>query len=464
MRAVVKNGIGVFHPQGFLDVEAAQSLLSIEDIKATEQSNASMILVSLKKVIFFNKNGLETFVTMLKKVHKANNAIVGFCDYDIKKFNSIMQFFEKDLTFSLFKTYEIASLFASNYSNENKNVLIYSDDKSQRAAMAIELHNNGYNPIVAQSEEEFNTKKTKKETYDIVIDNSFLGQMDSSIASRVTGNAIVYTLSEYLDADVSNNFNIAYHNNSLRVGFRLFVFEAYKVKNMNIHALNFFTKLATFAAEYNATICLVGLELEKIPQKFKENLEDVGYLFFKQLDDILEDKKLLSELGATNNAVAKDKRALNKALVAQLPKFIDATVSSINMITNAQAKKESAEVQVLSINDKEEKLASSIGFYGDIECMIMLVFPKSIAKKACELLIGEETNDDALILDSLAEFVNIIGGKAKTLLHDNDINVKITLPRTYDNIDNLIEVSNNKKGVQVDLSFDNDKFLFFLSR
>ncbi|MBN2781936.1 MAG: chemotaxis protein CheX [Campylobacterales bacterium] len=464
MRAIIKNGIGVFHPQGFLDGDAAESMLSIDDIKATENSEASMILVSLKKVIFFNKNGLETFVRMLKKVHKSNNAIVGFCDYDIKKFNSIINFFQNELSFSLFKTYEIASLFAQNYDKQNKNVLVYSDDKSQRAAMAIELHNNGHNPIIAQSKAEFKEKSAKKDTYDMIIEDSYIGQMDSNISSRVTGNAIIYTLSSYLDADTTNKFNIAYHTNSLKIGFRLFIFECYTVKSMNIHALNFFSKIATYAAEYNATICFVGMTYEKTPIKFKETLEDCGIMFFERLDDILEDKELLHELGASKAVAGKDKKGLNKALVSELPKYIDATVATINMMTNAKATKESAQIQTIDIKDKDDKLASSIGFYGDLEGMIMLAFPKKIAKKACEVLIGEETDDIELILDALAEFVNIIGGKVKSLLSNENIKVKITLPRTYENVDELLEVAQDKKGVQVDLSFEDDKFLFFLTR
>ena len=69
-----------------------------------------------------------------------------------------------------------------------------------------------------------------------------------------------------------------------------------------------------------------------------------------------------------------------------------------------------------------------------------------------------------LILDTLAELVNIVGGKIKTLLGDAKISVNITLPRTYANVENLLEVVQDKKGVQLDLKFDDDKFLFFLTR
>ncbi|QOP43012.1 chemotaxis protein CheX [Sulfurimonas sediminis] len=464
MRAVIREGIGVFHPQGFLDGSSGSSFLSIEDIEATLKSNASMILVSLKKVIFFNRNGLDTFVKMFQKVRSKNHIIVGFCDYDKKKYDAFKKFYDDDLNFSLFKTQKIASLFADGFKEKNKNILLYSEDKSQRAALAIELHNNGHNPIVAQTKEEFLQKAKVENAYDVIIEETYLGQMGQKVATRVTGNAIIYTVSSFLDAEIGNTFNIAYHNNSLHVGFRLFIFDAYRVVSMNIHALNFFSKLASSSAEYNATICFVGMSFDKTPLSFKETLEDAGIMFFEQMDDILQNKELLDELGASSAAATKNKRALNKVLVTELPRFIDATVATIEMMTNSKAIKDAAKVDKIEITDKDGKIASSIGFYGDIDGMVMLVFPLGIAKKACELLIGENTDDKELILDTLAELVNIVGGKVKTLLADEHISVDITLPRTYHDVDGLLEVAKGKKGVQVDLSFDNDKFLFFLTR
>ncbi len=464
MRAVVKNGIGVFSPQGFLDGNSSGAFLSIEDIEATlKLKNVNMILVSLKKVIFFNRNGLDTFVKMLTKVRTEKQITVGFCDYDYKKYEAIQKFYKDEFTFSLFATREIATLFATNYNKTPKNVLLYSEDKSQRSAMAIELHDNGHNPVVAQSEKDFNEKKANGK-FDVIINNTYLGQMGQNVATRVTGNAIIYTLNSFLDAEIGHTFNIAYHNNSLNVGFRLFIFDAYKVISMNVHALNFFSKLSSAAAEYNATICFVGMNFNKTPISFKETMEDAGILFYDQMDDILGNKELLQELGAGTSVNTKNKRGLTKAIVSELPNFIEATVATLEMMTNAKAKKTAAEIHSLNIEHQEQKIASSIGYYGDLDGMIILVFPKNIAKKACELLIGEKTDDEELILDTLAELVNIVGGKIKTLLLDEGHHVNITLPRTYEGIDELLEVVNDKKGVQVDLTFENDEFLFFLTR
>jgi len=464
MRATVKDGVAIFTPQGFLDGSSGNALLSIDDIEVTIQQNADMVLVSLKKVIFFNRNGLDSFVKMFLKVRASNHSTVGFCDYNTKKFDAITRFYKDDLTFSLFQTQEIATLFAASYKNQSKNVLLYNEDKSQRAAMAIELHDNGHNPIVTQTKKEFDEKVKVENAYDIIIQDTYLGQMGQKVATRVTGNAIIYTISSFLDAEIGNTFNIAYHNNSLNVGFRLFIFDAYKVISMNIHALNFFSKLATAGAEYNASICFVGLSFEKTPKEFKETLEDSGIMFFDQMDDILQNKSLLEELGASSAANIKTKRAINKGTITELPNFIEATVCTIEMMTNSKAIKDDVLINKIDIGEREGKIASSIGYYGDMDGMIILVFPTGIAKKACELLIGEETNDSELILDTLAELVNIVGGKVKTLLGDAHISVDITLPRTYPNVDALLEIVQNKKGVQVDLSFNDDKFLFFLTR
>ena len=330
--------------------------------------------------------------------------------------------------------------------------------------MAIELHDNGHNPIIAQTEEEFKEKSKGVTAYDVIIENTYLGQMGNSVATRVTGNAIIYTVSSFLDAEIGNSFNIAYHNNSLNVGFRLFIFDAYKVVSMNVHALNFFSKLSSAGAEYNASICFVGMTFEKTPLAFKETLEDSGIMFYNQMDDILENKELLNELGASSAANIKNKRVINKLTVTELPNFIEATVATIEMMTNSKATKESANINTIDITQKENKIASSIGFYGAMDGMVILVFPVDIAKKACALLIGEETDDMEMVLDTLAELVNIVGGRIKTLLADENISVDITLPRTYPDIDSLLEIANGKKGVQVDLAFDNDKFLFFLTR
>lgn len=466
MRAVVKNKIGLFKPQGFLDGTTAPALLTVDDIKATQALNIDMLLVSLEKVIFFNKNGLNVFVKLLESLHKQSGIVVGFCDYNDKKYASIENLYGDDLNFSLFRTYKIATLFAPSMQEvkQNKSMLLWHDDASQRSALAIELFDRGHTPIVCQSKAEFSQKKDQPDLYEAIIYNSSLGLLGSKIAIRVTGNAIIYTVSGFLDADIVNSFDLNYHKNSLNVGFTLFIFDAYKVVSMNIHGVNFFSKLASAGAEFGANICIVGMTFEKTPKNFKNELEDAGLLFFEKMDDILKDKELLKELGGSGGASKTNKRNLTKVLVNQLPYFINATVNTMEMMTNSKAQKQDVKVDVLKLSDTQDKLASSIGFYGDVDGLVILIFPLEIAKKSCELLLGEKTDNIEDILDTLAEFVNIIAGRVKALLAEQKISVNITLPRTYEHVEDLMSIVNDRKGVQVNLSFEGKSFTFFLMR
>jgi len=465
MRAVVKNRIGTFSPQGFIDGANARSLLAPQDIEATKNLKVDMLLVSLKKVVFFNKNGMDILISLLNEAKKGHHFSLGFCDYNDTKYRTMMKFFSDDHSISLFRTSEVAALFGSTTKNNNeKNILIFSDDPSQRNAITIELHESGFNPIVAQTKEEYNSKKQSEESFFETVHNTHLGLFGKKIGIRVVGNAVIYTLDGFLDAKMNDIFDITYHKNSLGVGFTLFVFEMYKVIAMNVHGVNFFAHLASAGAEYGASIAIVGLSFEKTPRAFQEELEDGGVLFFEKLEDLLNNKEIMEELGGSESSIKHSKRSLTKVIISELPNFIDATVTTLEMMTNTKAVKESAALQKIDIASMDNKLASSIGFYGDIDGMMLLIFPRNIAKRACELLLGEVSEKTEDLLDTLAEFVNIIAGRLKALLAEKGTAINITLPRTYEKIDSLVHSISEQKGVQINLTFKGESFTFFLTR
>jgi len=165
--------------------------------------------------------------------------------------------------------------------------------------------------------------------------------------------------------------------------------------------------------------------------------------------------------------IVKKKRNLTKALVSHLPLFVDACVYSLNTLTNSSAVKKSVDLQELSITtsiDKSNLIASSIGFYGDIDGMIILIFTKDVAKKACLLFLGQDVEDEAELVDAMQEFVNIIGGQAKAMLSDEDIKMNITLPNIFDSVEQLLDTLKIQKGIQVVLEFNNKPFYFYLTR
>ncbi len=461
MRASVKDSIAVFTPQGFIDGTNAPLLLTVEDINVTKKLKVNMVLISLKKVLFFNINGIHTLVRYLEEFKKDMSISIGFCDYDKAKYEQILGFYDYHINFSMYKTLEIAKLFLPIHSNTGKNVLIYTTDAAQRSSMAIELYDFGHNPVSVMSEAEF--KEKKENDFDVIVEMTYIGTFGQKIATKVRSNSIVYTISDYLDTDLSTNFNIEYHINSLNIGFKLFIFDASNVVGLNVQAIHFFMKLVNISAQYDAQVAICSLDLSKSPISFEDDLLTSGALLYKDVDSVFADEELTKMVSEVSEGVSP-KRALNKVVIHELPGFIDSTAATLEMMTNAKAQKDSVDIQELVIDKKVDYLSASLGFFGELDGMVLLIFPNKIAKKACEILIGEKTDDQEMILDAVGELVNIIGGRIKTLLLDHNIDIDITLPRTYDNIDDIVESVKGRKGVQVNLTFENDSFTFFLTR
>ena len=464
MRPVVKKQrIALFSPQGFLDSNSAMQVITIQDMQATMNLNVSMVLVSLKKVVFFNKNGIVSLLDIMQKMHKDMNVVVGFCDYNEKQYKAFFNFFENQIPFSLFKTIDIALVFAGGEkAKDNENVLIYHKDSTQRSMQAIEIFDRGYNPVVVQNQEEYLKRMENKDKFKHIVHMTYLGWMSSRIVARTKRNCVIYYLKGFLDGSISEQFDIVYHQNCLKVGFQIFMFDATRVSSLNINATNFFSKLSTAGAEYGALIAIIGLDMGKTPKKFVQELEDAGIMFFENETEFFTDKTVISMTGDKGEVAKKDKNKLTKALVSQLSTFIDATIGTLQMMTNMLAVKESMNIQSYEPKLKDA-MASSIAFYGDVDGMITLIMSKELVKNACKLLIGEESNDVEALEDALGELVNIVAGKSKSVLQNKGINIMITLPRSYASIEELKSTLDNIKGVQVNFSFDDYPFTFYLN-
>ncbi|WP_353661874.1 chemotaxis protein CheX [Hydrogenimonas sp. SS33] len=464
MRPVIKKQrIALFAPQGFLDGNNASQLITMQDIQATLSANVNMVLVSLKKVVFFNKNGITVVLDALEKIQKKNKATIGFCDYDRKQYDAFFKFFEGDINFSLFKTIDIAMLFAGGLEakSRDENVLLFNEDPTQRSMQAIEIFDRGYNPVVVQKLEDFTSKAEESDKFAAVVDMTYLGLMSSRIAARTRGNCVIYYLKGFLDGSITEQFDLLYHQNCLKVGFQLFMFDATRVSSLNIHAANFFSRLSTAGAEYGALIAIVGLDMEKTPRKFVEELEDAGIMFFENETDFFTDEVVQSMSGG-GAAVKKEKHKLTKPVVARLPVLVSATMDTLQMMTGMMALKEGMAIQPLKLGG-EALMASSIAFYGDIDGMMTLVMPKTMVKKACTLILGEESDDNEVLADALSELVNIVAGKSKTMLQDQGVMINITLPRSYTTIEDLEQTLAGIQGVQVNFSFEDYPFTFYLS-
>ncbi len=466
MKPVVKHKTAIFQPQGFLDSNNAPFIIEQNEVlEFKKRKDIEGIFISLKKVIFFNKNGIDELLKRLLDIaNERKNIIIGFTDYDQRKFETLLKIFKDSVNCNLFENQKIASLFIGEAKEENKKrkIIVYNQNTEQKNIIAVELIERGYSVVIAKNQEDFNKKKN---SFDIAIQQSYLGLYNQKIVAKIKDNSIIYILRNFIDSQFQNIFDINYHENLLRVGFKLFIFDITNISSMNIHGANFLTKLSTAGAEYNATFVIVGSDEKKVTKALKENLELAGIIFYESIEALFEDKKFIENIMQHSPIAKKNSQGITKEIVKNLPLFIEAAVNTIEVMSGIKAVKTNIQAKPLNI-DKTDKeyFAATIGFYGYFEAIMILIFSKKLIKESCSILLEQEEEiDDLTLLDTLGEFVNIIAGKVKASLAKENININITLPRTYQNIDSLIKSQKKKKGVQIDFEFDKEPFYFYVS-
>ncbi len=463
MTPQVRNGIAIFNPQGFIDGNNAPQIINNDDIKYIARVKARGVFISFEKVIFFNKNGISFLVETLLDIRKDKDVEVGIVNYKPSTYKQLMHFFKGHPEIHLFQSLKILDLLMDGKKEETETVVVYNSDSDQRGTILMRLKEKGLSDIeLAKSYDEFRDKVQQKK-FDIVIDSTFLTHFSKRVPYYTKENAVIYTLEGYIDGNIKESFDYEYHQNSLLIGFKTFIFNCKHVKSLNTHAVNFFNRLAVLGAEYGANICITGMDYTKIPETLLEEMKAGGIFFESDVQSALKNEELNEE--DSGAAVKKEVKALSKKLVKEMPVFIDATVTSIEVMTGAKSKKEGANIGELDIKDKRDFISASVGFFGDLDGIMFLFFPREIARKACILLLGEESKNIGEELDALSELINIITGRVKTvLISQKSITIKNTLPRTFDKIEKAKAVIGDRKGVFVQMSFDGEPFYFFLTR
>jgi len=461
LKPVIKQKVAIFSPVGFLDGENASEIISPLDVDFLLQTKPEGAFISLKKVIFFNKRGITVLIESLIKVRDKCGTIVGFCDYDTKKYKMILDMFPDALNFSLFDTVEVATLFVGDdlKNAKEKNIIVYVEKSEQKNQLAMELYERGFLPTIAKDENDFLAKRKDAE---FIIENSYLGKLDKTPTVFIKDNVVVYTLKGFVDSDIAKKFDMIYHNNSLKVGFKLFLFDCDAVSSINIHGVNFISKLSTAGAEYETSIVMCGLDSRKITKKLTNDLEDAGVLTYPSMKGLFDDEEIMKE-AHESSSVAKKSSVITKKLISTLPTIIESSVKTIEVLSGYNAVKQMIKVQELELENDKDLLSASIGFYGDIEGILILIFEKSIARESCKILLEEDANDED-ILDALGEFTHIIGGKISQQLHKKGIKVDITMPRTFQNVKDVMKSQKNSRGAQVNLSVDGRDLTLFLTR
>ncbi len=461
MKPVVKKKLAIFVPYGFLDGGNAECIIEPNDIEFLKTTKCEVVMVSLKKIIFFNKRGISTVLEALQIINKQIGAVIGFCDYDKKKYKMILDMYNGHVPFSMFDNESIALLFASSLNKEPSKckILVGCDSKELNSKITIELYELGYKPVIAKDKNELNQKR---DDFEYVIERSVLGVIDRAIRIHIKDNVVIYTLKDFLDSSLSENFDMSHHENALRIGFNNFLFDCKDVSSTNVHAINFLSKLSTAGAEYGATIAISGLSDKSVTGHFKNDLEDAGVLIYDELDDFFSCDEIFGSDGGGALSGSKP-RHITKKLIEVLPLVLETTIKTIDAMTQDRLTRLNTKVQELKCENIDTRVCVSLAFYGQIEGIITLVFDEDVAKKACKALLSENSSRQEL-LNSSCELINIIGGKLIQQMARKDLHVDITMPRVYSSVKELINHKKGTKGVQVDFEIQGKTALLFLTR
>jgi CheY-specific phosphatase CheX len=165
------------------------------------------------------------------------------------------------------------------------------------------------------------------------------------------------------------------------------------------------------------------------------------------------------------DVIYKKQKKITKELVNLLPYFVNSTIETIELMTGIEAKKEKPELTKMELDlNNNSFVSSSLGFYGDIDGMVVLIFSEKLTKKISQILLGEEAKTKEELTDIVAEFANIIVGNTKTEFAKHDVEIHMTLPKVFDDLDNLKSLVAEKKAIEVKFYFDGEEFYFYLTR
>jgi len=169
---------------------------------------------------------------------------------------------------------------------------------------------------------------------------------------------------------------------------------------------------------------------------------------------------------STKDTSTPEKRNFNlsRAMIGNLPTFIDTAVDTLVTITALEAKKLSHGIKPFYDNILDETISSVMKFNGDLDGSFILIFPNYLAKKAIEAMLGESLEDDNTeeIMDGIGEFCNIITGSTKTHLAKKNINVIFELPKTSVSLNETKALIAPNNGIWIDMELSDEPFYMFI--
>jgi len=373
---VVKSYLGskvYYRPQGFLDAANAALIITPNDIKNFETRKIKYVSIDFSKVISANINAIRFLNDIFETLYK-KDIECSFFNVNKSVYNLALKIDNR--FFNIYESEEVEKLFTSDDIIDKDVYICCIDNDENKNLIIYHLVKKGYMPISVNSENDIKNKENA-----IIIKDSIISKFSNRVSAIVKNNIVYFYFDGFLDTTIAQKFDIDYFRRSLSIGFRIFVFNMNNVKGLNVHAVSFLSKLGVESAEYGALMAVVGLNAKNVQQKMLTDLEVVGYLFFADEEEFMK-SKALEEAKKNMDVIYKKQKKITKELVNLLPYFVNSTIDTIELMTGIKATKEKPELTKMELNlSNDEYVASSLGFYGDIDGMVVLIFSEKLTKR-----------------------------------------------------------------------------------
>jgi CheY-specific phosphatase CheX len=458
---VLIDDIAQYFPEGIIKEEYATSVAnSIKDAKSKIESlGAKAILISFKNIDDFTDEGIEKVISALRGVGGATGLTIGFSDYSEELYEKLKVVYEKEKV-SLFRNSLVATLFLGlNKVSKKSDVIIYHIEDNIRKALSAELMAKGIRVLIARNKKEFEKYTSNKSPSTIVINNTIVDVASKYITTSVKKHLIVYSLYDKIDKNIDLHFDKVAHNTKIKEGYRVFIFDCKGASHFSVEAVDYFVSMALSERKYNVTLCFCNLEEEVVFKDLKIRLRKGGCKLFPDLDSILANKQVLAIAEASKNRQS----GLTKDLVSKLPLVVNAAVDTFESLTGGSAKKVNHKITTLEVDSKETLMSSSIGFEGDVDGIIGIVFSKELAQEIMLGMFGEEVDDDDEIVDVLREFANIVAGRTKTLMQEQNTHINIEIPNSFKCYKEMKNIIGERQGVLIYLTLNDKPIYIFLT-
>lgn len=448
MRLVFKSALCVLHPFGFLNSKTFS--LSDESVELIGAKRSECVLISLKNVIYFDKNTITSMIALLQEISSKLGVAIGFCDYQAYKHKLILKYCGIMVQFSLFETQETALLFFGRIKQEQleNRILLFNSNVQKRDFIKKHLVGRGYECDIAQDFKEFLSKKPDYKYH--------IGSWTTLYASKgrmevfYRDDVVVYRIYGLIDSDFEQSFDMALHKALVMCGFKFFALVVEAISITNIRGANFLSDLAKDGLSSGVNIGVCGINKSSVPDGILGLLQKNGIYTFASIDDFVSHNKMLCAIGKYQEAKLG---SINKQLVQQLPRLIQLSIDTIQITTNSQI--ERSELSLANYYINEDCLCGAVAFYGDMEFKIIINLPKDI------LSIAQEYTKANSQSDAFVEIIDLISTKVLNLFLYQKVRIYCTYAKIFSE-ENHSSYAGQGACVQIKLAQKDG--LIFLSR